>query len=66
VLGFIVLVIVMGWWTMMRMPGTSHRGALPPADEQLLALMDELRGDVAQLAVEIGERNVLNRPQELA
>ena len=66
VLGLIVLVIVMNWWTMVRMPGKSFRGVLPPADEQLTALADELRRDVSQLAEEIGERNVLNRPQELA
>jgi len=51
---------------MFRMPGESHRGELPPADEPLLALAEELRRDVAALAVEIGERNVLSRPRELA
>ncbi len=39
---------------------------LPAADEKLTALADELRRDVAHLAGEIGERNVLNRPKELA
>ena len=51
---------------MVRMPGTSHAGPLPPADEPLKVLTSELRRDVSQLAVEIGERNVLNRPAELA
>lgn len=66
VLGLIVLVIVMSWWTMMRMPGTSYRGDLPPADEPLTELMDELRRDISRLAAEIGERNVANRPEQLA
>ncbi len=48
------------------MPGRSYRGELPPADESLTSLADELRGNVTHLAVEIGERNVLNRPKELA
>ena len=51
---------------MIGMPGKSHRGELPPADEALLSLADELRRDVTRLAVDIGERNILNRPQQLA
>jgi Zn-dependent M28 family amino/carboxypeptidase len=47
------------------MPGKSHRGPLPAADEQLLSLADELRHDVSHLAVEIGQRNVLRCPEEL-
>jgi hypothetical protein len=62
----IVLLAVIVWWTMIRMPGESYRGELPTADDELNALAEELRGDVAHLAVEIGERNVLNRPNELA
>jgi len=50
---------------MILMPGKSHRGELPPADEALLSLADELRRDVTRLAVDIGERNILNRPQQL-
>lgn len=57
---------VMGWWTMLRMPGSSYRGRLPAADDELIALADELRRDVTRLAVQIGERNLLNRPQALA
>ena len=48
---------------MIGMPGTSYRGELPPADEALLSLAGELRRDVTHLAVDIGERNVQNRPQ---
>lgn len=51
---------------MIWMPGTSYRGELPPADDALVSLADELRHDIQQLAVDIGERNVQNRPQQLA
>jgi hypothetical protein len=67
--GMLLLVgVVLGtaWWKMIRMPGNSHRGPLPTANEELLSLADELRQDVSQLAVEIGERNVLRCPEELA
>jgi hypothetical protein len=60
------MLAVMTWWTMIRMPGTSYRGELPAADDTLNLLADELHRDVAQLAGEIGERNVLRRPRELA
>jgi hypothetical protein len=50
---------------LIEMPGNSHRGPLPAADEPLLALASELRQDVVHLAVEIGERNVERCPQEL-
>ena len=52
--------------SMIAMPGTSYRGELPPADEALLSLAAELRQDVARLAVDIGERNLRNCPQQLA
>lgn len=48
------------------MPGRSHRGPLPPADDRLLELASELRRHVTLLADEIGERNVRFRPGELA
>ena len=48
------------------MPGRSHRGPLPPADERLIRLATELRRHVVQLAEEIGERNVQRRPRQLA
>lgn len=48
------------------MPGRSHRGLLPPADDRLTELEHELRRHVAVLAEEIGERNVQRRPQQLA
>ena len=66
ILALIVLLVAIMWWTMIRMPGQSYRGKLPPADDGLISLAEELRGDVAHLAVEIGERNVLNCPEKLA
>ena len=51
---------------MISMPGESHKGPLPPADDGLKTLADELRSDVRRLAVDFGERNVGNCPQELA
>lgn len=53
-------------WNAVRMPGRSHRGPLPPADDLLRGLAAELRRDVTHLAEEIGERNMRHRPEELA
>lgn len=53
-------------WNMMRMPGRSHRGPLPPADDELLGIAAELRRHVKRLAEEIGERNVSHCPRQLA
>lgn len=52
-------------WNQIRMPGKSHRGPLPPADEPLRKLSSELWGFVGHMADEIGERNVLFRPRQL-
>jgi len=46
------------WWFMMRMPGRSFRGVLPPLSAAQRALGAALRQDVETLAVEIGARNV--------
>jgi Zn-dependent M28 family amino/carboxypeptidase len=51
---------------MTQVPRISYQGPLPPADEPLQSLAAELRRHVADLAEEIGERNVLRRPQNLA
>ena len=56
----------MAWWSMIRMPGESYRGELPSPDDLSRSLADELRGDVTWLAQEIGERNLLYRPRQLA
>jgi hypothetical protein len=47
------------WWSMIRMPGESHRGDLPPLTAEQAALGDELRQHVEALAGRIGERNLL-------
>jgi hypothetical protein len=47
------------WWSMIRMPGESYRGDLPPLTAEQTALSAELREHVESLAGEIGERNVL-------
>ena len=43
----------MAWWSMIRMPGKSHQGPLPPADSALERLASELRSHVATLALAI-------------
>lgn len=55
----------MSWLGSIRMPGKSHAGPLPAADEPLKQRAAELRQHVTKLADEIGERNVLRRPAAL-
>ncbi len=45
---------------MMRMPGQSYKGALPPLSSEESALADRLRAHVEKLAGEIGERNTVH------
>jgi hypothetical protein len=47
------------------MPGRSWRGAPPPLDESERALREELRRDLQVLAVDIGERNIALRLENL-
>jgi hypothetical protein len=54
-----------GWWTFVRMPGTTFTGSLPPLDPEAEALAVELRRDVTALSRDIGVRNSL-RPSALA
>ena len=49
---------------MIRMPGKSFRGPLPPLTQEQAVLRDELRRHVEKLGHEIGERNVY-RPRQL-
>lgn len=49
---------------MIRMPGKSFTGPLPPATEAQVALADRLRRDLEILAGDIGERNVFH-PKKL-
>jgi Peptidase family M28 len=63
---FLVFGVVILWcgFTMIRMPGKSYRGPLPPLNAEQTALRDELRRHVQKLAGEIGERNVF-QPKKL-
>lgn len=45
---------------MIRMPGQSHQGPLPPLTDEQRALEKELRSHVQMLAGQIGERNVFH------
>jgi hypothetical protein len=47
------------WWSMIRMPGESFRGELPPLTGAQAALSAELKQHVEALAGGIGERNVV-------
>ena len=48
---------------MIRMPGDTFKGPLPPLTEAQRALEQELRSDVQQLAGTIGERNLFRYKQ---
>jgi len=50
--------LVWCWFAMIRMPGESHRGALPALTEREAALAARLRADVEMLADEIGPRGL--------
>jgi Zn-dependent M28 family amino/carboxypeptidase len=59
ILGLILLLVVAGCWcTMIRMPGRSFHGPLPPLSERERALSQALRSNVEKLAGEIGRRSV--------
>jgi Zn-dependent M28 family amino/carboxypeptidase len=51
---------------MIRMPGDSFKGPLPPLTQDQRALEQELRTYVQQLAGRIGERNLLRYPSLVA
>jgi len=59
-LGLVVLAVAgtIIWFIMLRMPGKSYRGPLPPLTQHQLALRDQLRTDVEELAGRIGQRNI--------
>ena len=48
---------------MIRMPGESYQGPLPPASDELRAVERELQSYVFTLAAEIGERNLFRYSQ---
>jgi hypothetical protein len=49
-----------GYFTMLKMPGKSYTGPLPPLTSAQISLRDELRRDVETLAGQIGQRNIWN------
>jgi hypothetical protein len=57
-LGTVVAAGWVGLQPMIRMPGRSYRGPLPPLTNEEAGLASRLRGHVARLAGDIGERNV--------
>ncbi len=60
---FIGIVVVLGfgcWAFMIRMPGKSYQGPLPPLTRAEETLRDELRRHVEKLAREMGERNMIH------
>src|SRR5690554_25023 len=50
---------------MLNMPGKSFSDPLPAASKGQVLLADSLRSDLQHLAGTIGERNLLNRPEQL-
>lgn len=56
----LALAVLVCWSSMIRMPGRSFRGPLPPLTASQTALRDELEACVTKLGGDIGERNVFN------
>lgn len=54
----VVILVILGWYFMIRMPGKSWEGPLPPITEKETTLAAEMREIVTVLGTEIGERNV--------
>jgi hypothetical protein len=65
-IGVLGVALTLGWYVMIRMPGESYHGPLPPATDELRALEHELRSYVHMLAGEIGERNVFHYRKTLS
>jgi len=63
----LLFLAMLGVWlsaAMIRMPGQSHEGPLPPLSDAQASLAEELRADVVHLAETIGPRHV-GRPANL-
>ncbi len=63
-IGVPVLVLLAGWWYMIKLPGRSHRGPLPPMTNQQREIEANLRSHVQTLAGDIGGRSTY-RPKKL-
>jgi hypothetical protein len=61
--GVIAIGLLYGWWSMIRMPGESFRGALPAATDAQRALAAELETHVRTLAGTMGQRSTFNARQ---
>ncbi|HUT29191.1 MAG TPA: M20/M25/M40 family metallo-hydrolase [Sedimentisphaerales bacterium] len=59
VLAAVLAICCLGTYlVMIKMPGKSYTGPLPPLTDEQLGLRDELVRDIEMLASQIGERNV--------
>jgi Zn-dependent M28 family amino/carboxypeptidase len=56
--GLCLVLSILGWACMIRMPGRSYSGDLPPLSEKERELSSRLRSDVEHLALKIGVRNL--------
>lgn len=60
ILSLILVIVLLGAWSIMiRMPGESYHGELPPLTQKEITLQNALQQDVEKLAGEIGRRNYL-------
>ncbi|MFP4414658.1 MAG: M28 family peptidase [Coleofasciculus sp.] len=60
ILSLILVIVLLGaWFLMIRMPGESYHGELPPLTQKEVTLQNALQQDVEKLASEIGRRNYL-------
>ena len=64
--GLVVVASAAACTIMIRMPGESYQGPLPPATDELRALEQELHSYVQTLAGDIGERNLFHYDKFLA
>lgn len=62
---FVLIVLIGGYSAMMKMPGKSYRGPLPPLNDREKELESALQRDVENLANAFPDRNLYN-PQVLS
>lgn len=56
----IAIISVSGWY-MMKMPGTSYRGPLPPLNQTEINIRNQLKSHIEYLAGKLGERNIWHK-----
>lgn len=56
--GILSILLLAGLFHLLHMPGTSHKGPLPPLDAEAAEIRDRLAAHVQRLAGDIGERNL--------